>query len=173
MKINKHIALIGLSGSGKSTIAKVFVNTNPQYKLIDTDRYIVEKQKQSVNQIFQVNGETYFRNLENNLIKFVFPQAKPHMIACGGGLPCYNNLIQTLKDNCTVIYLFAHVDVLLHRLENQSAERPLLAHQNLQNKLSQLLNSRKAIYNQAHHIVDVSNKSIEDIVIEIKNITDL
>ena len=64
-KDNKNIILIGFMGCGKTTFGK-WIEQNRTRKFIDTDDFIVEHQKCSINDIFAEHGEEYFRNLETD-----------------------------------------------------------------------------------------------------------
>ena len=60
--MSKNIVLTGLSGSGKTTIGNLLQKKFPDFSFIDTDAMIVQKQGRSINEIFKVDGEEFFRN---------------------------------------------------------------------------------------------------------------
>ena len=63
MKLNKNLVLIGMMGSGKSSIGKI-LSKKLEFEFIDTDNKIEEIEKKTISEIFKKNGEKYFRNIE-------------------------------------------------------------------------------------------------------------
>lgn len=68
MSKQKNIILIGFMGCGKTTCAKWIANNKP-FDFIDTDQCIVNKEGRSINEIFDRDGEPYFRKLETMVLK--------------------------------------------------------------------------------------------------------
>ena len=79
----KTIVLTGMSGSGKSTVAK-YLSEKFALETFDIDELIVKKENKSINEIFAQNGEKYFRNLEAQIIQDIF-QPEDILISLGGG----------------------------------------------------------------------------------------
>lgn len=136
-----------MMGSGKSTVGNMLAD-QLAFSFIDTDVFIVQNEGQSIRTLFETEGETYFRLLEQKVIESL---PKDNMVvACGGGLPCFNGLMSELKERGTVIYLEAPIGILLQRLENHQ-DRPLYLDKD---QFKQLFNQRESIYKQAHHTLD-------------------
>jgi len=76
MKLNKSLVLVGMMGSGKSLIGKI-LSKKLDYDFIDTDKKIEEIEKKTISEIFENNGEKYFRNIEETIslkmLKLVIP----------------------------------------------------------------------------------------------------
>ena len=70
MKINKNLVLVGMMGSGKSSIGKI-LSKKLEFEFIDTDNKIEEIEKKTISEIFKKNGEKYFRNIELLSIKYL------------------------------------------------------------------------------------------------------
>ena len=66
MKTNKNLVLLGMMGSGKSTIGK-FLSKKTDYKFIDVDEKIEEEKNLSISDIFEKYGENYFRKIEKEM----------------------------------------------------------------------------------------------------------
>lgn len=117
--------LVGLPGSGKSTISKE-LSRLLQYPVYDTDDIICEKEQCSIERIFEEKGETYFREYEKKVLHelLALPDA---IISTGGGLPCFYDNMDTINKNGISIFLDPEPEAITERLwahENQN--RPLL-----------------------------------------------
>lgn len=158
----KKIFLIGMMGCGKTTIGKLLAQ---QLKLsfIDTDELIVREEARSIREIFQENGALYFRQLEKKRIEQL-PDT-PSVVACGGGLPCFEQNLDVLSKQGVVIYLKAEAQVLFERIKT-SNERPLL--ETLAN-FEQLYQQREPTYQKAHFVIN-ANQSTEIVTNEIISI---
>ena len=163
------VYLIGFMGVGKSTIGKK-IALQHKVNFIDTDAFIEEKLGYSIHIAFQKDGENAFREMESDLI---YKIKKKHIISCGGGLPIYNNNMQHLLKNGTVIYLKASTKSIYNRLKNQTESRPLInkiQKEDLKDFIREKLNERNEIYSMAHHIVETDNKSEIGILREINSL---
>ncbi|MFM7007698.1 MAG: shikimate kinase [Flavobacteriales bacterium] len=157
--VNKPIFLIGMMGSGKSTVGSELAKRF-NLSFIDTDAQIMFEEGRSVNSIFEEQGEAYFRLLEKKQIDQVLDNAC--VVACGGGLPCHGNLMAQLLAKGTVVYLKASAAVLYERCQNDTA-RPLRRDFS---SFQSLFNDRVAIYEKAPIVVDAA-QTIDEIVVEI------
>lgn len=155
----RNIFLIGMMGSGKSTIGALLAE-QLGYHFIDTDAFIEKQEGQSVAEIFRDKGAAHFRKLEKALVDEL-PSGNA-VIACGGGLPCYNNLLENIKQNGVVVYLKGNPDQLYKRISTHT-NRPLLADIN---GFRLLLKDREAWYENADVVVSVE-VSLDDVLVNI------
>jgi shikimate kinase len=155
------VFLIGMMGAGKSTVGRCLAKTL-KYKFLDTDQLIEEQEKRTIESIFKENGESYFRNIERDIINQF--NNKTSVYSTGGGLPIYNKNIHKLKDIGQVIYLKTSIGELLNNRINNNTSRPLF-----QDSISfeNLLKQREPIYCEADFVVTTDSKSPEEIAIEI------
>lgn len=157
--IEKSIFLIGMMGSGKTTVG-VRLAEALGLPFFDTDALIESAAGRSVQQIFEQDGEAYFRAQERQLIAN-WPE-EVGVVACGGGLPCFFDHLALLKEKGTVIYLEAMPALLYERIKGE-ATRPKLTNYN---SFEQLLADREVVYNKAHFKVD-AKQSVEEIIAEV------
>ncbi|MGQ2885461.1 shikimate kinase [Campylobacter coli] len=162
MKV-KNIVFIGFMGSGKSTLARALAK-DLDLVFLDSDFLIEQKFNQKVSEIFAQKGENFFREQEQKMSDF-FSSCEKACIATGGGFVNVSNL----KKVGFCVYLKASFEYLKKRLsENEIAKRPLF-YDEVQAK--RLYNERLNKYEQkANLILDVENKSIDELVIEIKKV---
>lgn len=165
----KNISLIGMMGSGKSTIGNLLSQLLSSYKFIDTDECIVTNQKMSINDIFDLKGEEYFRNIETSILKEVL-SSNNQIVSTGGGIILKEENRTLLKQNSIVIYLQASSDVLFERVKNNK-DRPLLNVSDMKKKIECLLDKREALYRDCSDFIIVTeNKTVEEIIVEIEGI---
>jgi shikimate kinase len=139
----KHLILIGLMGSGKSTVGAA-LHALTRLPLLDSDKAIETAENMPITTLFKKNGEAYFRQLEAGFCETLFNRP-PHIISTGGGiiLSAYNRHL--LKENGTVFWLHAPIEELEKRLKDD-ASRPLLHQKPLLPTLKTLLENRQPLY---------------------------
>lgn len=159
-----NIVLVGLMGAGKSTVGKALAK-DLKYDFIDIDEEIVKSEKMSINDIFKLKSETYFRELETKTIE-KFAQSNNVVISLGGGA-FENKKNQTILLNTSkVFYLKASIETLFERIKTDNS-RPLLKCDDPKEKLKELLKKREPNYTKAHYTIDANN-SLEQIIKNIK-----
>lgn len=99
----KNIILIGMMGCGKTTVGELLAS-RLRRKLVDTDRFIERQEGMSVSEIFETQGEGYFRSLEAGVAQ-ALSLRQDLVIACGGGLPLQEGAMAALKESGTVVWL--------------------------------------------------------------------
>lgn len=167
MKTNNNIILIGYMGCGKTTLGKKTAQAM-KYRFVDTDDLVEEKEGCSISELFRDKGEPYFRKCETAVLQSLCAQKSGMIIASGGGLPLIEENAELLHRLGTVIYLKAEEATLVHRLKNDT-KRPLLATENLQEKVHQMLLLREPVYEKvADHIIQVDALSIYELINKIE-----
>ena len=147
------IVLTGMMGSGKTTVGK-FLARILKFDFVDLDNEIEKSEGKSITQIFNDNGEQYFRFLEKEKVQ-EYINSKNTVLSLGGGTFEDKETQKLLKKNGIVIYLKASPSTLLKRT-NFSLET-----------LSFILNKREKNYEKAHHIIEVDNKTKKETVKKI------
>lgn len=168
------IILMGYMASGKSTYGKILSN-KLNYSFIDLDDYIEEKESLSVSRIFKTKGEIYFRKKETEYLNALLKNETNLILSLGGGTPCYgNNMDAILKaENVVSVYLKASIKTLVNNLKDEKSQRPLIADIKTDELLAEFIGKhlfeRAYFYNQADKIVDTDNKSVEDIIKDLRS----
>ena len=160
----KTIVLIGMMGSGKTTIGKL-LGKKLTLRSIDIDVIIEQNEKRTVSEIFQNEGEKYFRNIERETIKKNFTN-KDLIISLGGGAFEDQLTQELLLKNSTVIYLKTSPNVILERIKNNT-NRPLLKNQMTVEKIQSIILQRQKNYELANITILTDNKNTDKIVEEI------
>lgn len=120
-----RIFIVGLPGSGKSTIGKT-LSLKTGYRFLDTDELIISKENQSIEDIFKNKGEDYFRKCEQQSLQEAIA-GDNSVISTGGGLPCFFENMQVINNSGISIFLNVPPATIANRLwttENQ--HRPLI-----------------------------------------------
>jgi shikimate kinase len=169
----RKIILLGYMGCGKSTIAKTLSKIIGM-PFVDLDKYIEDKTNLSINAIFKKHGEIYFRKVEHEAFLELLNSSEPIIIGLGGGTPCYANNHELLKgENVLSIYLRASIVTLFNRLSLNKSKRPLIAHKSdeeMKEFIAMHLFERSFYYNQAQYKVNVDDKTIDQVVLDIVSI---
>ena len=163
MKLNKNLVLIGMMGSGKSSIGKI-LSKKLEFEFIDTDNKIEEIEKKTISEIFKINGEKYFRNIEE-VISLKSLKLNNKVIALGGG-GYINPIIRkyTLK-NCISVWLDWKNETLINRIKN-SKKRPLAMKLDSL-ELQKLINKRSTMYNLSDYKINCDKLDKKQIVEKI------
>ena len=152
----KNIVLIGMPACGKSTIG-YWLSKKIGYPLLDTDKYLEEKENRIISDIFSNEGEEYFRNLETKYLKEL-SEKEGFIISTGGGAVKKKENIDILKKNGIVIFLNREINDISK--ENHK-HRPLL--QDI-NNIQKLYDERIDLYKKYSDIIIKNNDDMGIIV---------
>ena len=165
------IVLLGYMASGKSTIGRE-ISKKLDMKFIDLDDYISKREKRSISEIFKVEGEIYFRKIESSYLGEILNSKDSFILSLGGGTPCYsNNMELILNSEASSTYIKADIKTLASRLTAEKNKRPLVADledDKLLEFVAKHLFERRFFYEQASITVHTEDKSIEEIITEIR-----
>tara|TARA_X000000950_G_scaffold258280_1_gene325535 strand:+ start:201 stop:803 length:603 start_codon:yes stop_codon:yes gene_type:complete len=160
MEIKKNIVLLGMMGSGKSTIGSLLAKKLDRV-LIDIDKVIEKMQNQKISQIFELKGEAYFRELEFN-ITTQFLNDNDKLISLGGGAFMNKELRKIIKQNSKSFWLHWNAKTLIKRIKNND-KRPIVKNMN-QAEIKKLINERNKIYYFADFKIICENLKKSEIV---------
>jgi len=170
------IFLLGLSGSGKSTVGRILAERLGK-PLFDIDALIEKECGKRIATIFAQQGEEHFRALETSVLARVASTEQSAVIATGGGIVVRRENLTLMRKHGVCIYLSVDPATALQRLRAQHAVaqvdgispeiRPLLAGSDPLTKLQNLLTTRAERYEDAHFTCSTEGKSAEQVAQEI------
>jgi len=162
MELAGNFFLVGLMGAGKTTVGRTLARHTGK-TFYDSDHEIERKTGVKITTIFDIEGESRFREREKQIIAELC-QLQDIVLATGGGaiLAPENRLV--LKAHGTVIYLRAQIDDILARTKHDKT-RPLLQTANPREKLAQLYQQRDPLYMEiADVVIDTSSQNVNSLV---------
>jgi shikimate kinase len=160
----RHIVLVGLPGSGKSTVGKLVAEALGT-KVIDIDSLLVREMGMPILQIFGMVGEPRFREMERSAVKAA-QGGDPCVIVPGGGWAAQPGQMEEAMQTCLLLYLQCQAATASKRSE-QGEARPLLAGPDPGQKMRTLLEEREPFYRLAHHEVNAESVSAEAVAAEV------
>ena len=152
-------------GAGKSTIGPILANTIG-WDSCDLDLLIEKQQGKKIRQIFEQEGEKFFRRIEAEMLHEISTKSNL-VVSLGGGTMASENNLAILKKSGTTIYLKASADSFYKRLKYKR-DRPSLnvnesenfTKDKLVDRINDLMNKRKKFYEQADITVNTDNSSV-------------
>lgn len=152
-------------GAGKSFLGKQ-LSESLGIPFIDSDNSIENQEGNSISEIFQTKGEAYFRTKEKEFIQNI-SITNEYVLACGGGLPCFNELMEKLNELGTTVYLRNSNATLLNRLILEKNKRPLIAdltEEEIEKTISEKISEREKYYLKADIVLEEADQSIVKII---------
>lgn len=156
-------------GCGKSYVGRLLA-AKMGFQFVDADNVIENTEGVKIAQIFANQGETYFRQIESQILRG-FQKWDNMVVATGGGAPCFHNSMDWMNENGITVYLKASPELLLSRLKNESDHRPILGGRtddDLLHFIEQKLEERNSFYSKATITIEQKSDG-EHIVTDIIN----
>ncbi len=148
-------------GTGKTTIGRA-VAFRLKYQLFDSDHEIEREEGRTIPEIFDQEGEPYFRRLERRFVEAGHP-AEKCVVACGGGLIVPPGVLDFLRGKGVVICLHASLDTVLTRTST-NRNRPLLNVEDPRERIKALYAEREPIYKRAGAVILTDHRPTSDII---------
>lgn len=163
------IFLIGFMGSGKTHRGRE-LSQKLNLPFFDLDEQVVNSENKSINEIFEQDGEEYFRLKEKEVLHIITESHSSFVMACGGGSPCYFNNIEYMNQSGTTVWLNTPIPVLYERLAKERNKRPLLKNlsdEQLRAFIIKKFSDRKIYYEQADVFVEDENIGLDQFIEKI------
>lgn len=157
MTIEKNLVLIGMPGSGKTTISEI-LSGKVGMKLLNIDRYIEKNEGKTISDIF-LNGEDHFRKIESEAVE-VISRETGTIIDTGGGVIKNPNNIQLLRENGVIVFINRPLENIISDLD--IGHRPLF--KDGKEKIYRLFEERYDIYKNSCDYELVNDKDIDHII---------
>ncbi len=158
-----NIVLIGMPGSGKTTLGRIIAE-KLGFAFYDSDKVIESTTQKTVSKIFDEHGESYFRDLETKTLTSLSALDNA-VISTGGGVVERPENIDILKKSGTVLFINRPLEDIMENIN--TSHRPLL--KDGKDKLKELYNRRINLYKEGCHIEILNSGSIDDTVEKITN----
>lgn len=159
----RHLVLVGLMGTGKSTVGRLLAHRLAR-PLIDTDDEVERRAGRSVREIFASDGEEEFRRLERDVLADALADPTPSVVAAAGGVVLSQENRGRLRTSpCRVVWLRASPRALVPRVRG-GGHRPLLD-ADPESTLVSMAETREALYREVADLtVDVEAMSPAEVV---------
>ena len=149
-RVKKSVFLIGFMGVGKSSIT-LELGHLLGLDTVEMDDYIVQQEGRSIPEIFDQDGEGYFRQVERAVV-VTLGEGEHRVISCGGGTPMRECNVVEMKKNGRVVLLTAKPETILDRVKDNH-DRPLLENNKTVPFIADLMEKRRAKYEAAADII--------------------
>ena len=157
MKADK-IYLVGFMAAGKTTVARALAK-RLEWRAVDVDDLIEERERLKVSEIFARHGEPYFRSAERAVL-FAHLEPRHLIVATGGGTFADPVNRAAINRDGVSVWLDAPLDRIIDRLP-VDGRRPLAADRT---ELERLYHARRAAYALAHVRLDAGRASVDALV---------
>ena len=164
----RNIVLVGFMASGKTSVGRALAQ-RAGWPLVDADDVIVARAGKPIHLIFSEDGEPAFRDLERQVVRDLCGGER-QVIASGGGAFVDAQNRDVMLAGGRVFFLSASPAVILRRLQDDDAGgpiRPLLAVDDPESRIAELLAQRMPAYTLAHHTVDTDALTADEVAAQI------
>ena len=160
MEPRGNLVLLGFMGTGKSAVGRR-VAALAGASFFEMDAELEQRAGKPISRIFSEDGEPAFRAMESRLAE-EWGRKEGAVISCGGGVVLRAENLRALETNGLLVCLTARPEVLLERTA-RSKKRPLLAGEDPEKKIRDLLAARAPAYAKIPVQVDTSDASLDEL----------
>lgn len=159
---NLHIVLIGMMGSGKTTVGR-FLAAQLGWPLVDLDTMLIAEMGMSISDAFALHGEPWFREQESAKLLEVLRRESAQVLSPGGGVVLSADNRTALANHARTVWLRATPETIVKRV-GSALGRPLLA-ANPEERVRRIDAERAPLYAQtAGVVIDVDDLSTPQVV---------
>ncbi len=158
-----NVVLVGFMGAGKTVCGRLLARRLGRC-FVETDDMITAREGRSIPEIFQHHGEARFRELEGEMLERLRLKSGD-VIATGGGLPCRDGHVDTLKSIGTVVWLRGDLAALRERA-GRAGDRPMLSGRSAED-VERLYRQREPYYARADLTIDTTGLGVDQVVMRM------
>jgi shikimate kinase len=158
-----NVVLVGFMGAGKTVCGRLLARRLGRC-FVETDDMITAREGRSIPEIFQHHGEARFRELEGEMLERLRLKSGD-VIATGGGLPCRDGHMDTLKSIGTVVWLRGDLTALRERA-GRAGDRPMLSGRSAED-VERLYREREPYYARADLTIDTTGLGVDQVVMRM------
>lgn len=164
-RLKKTVVMVGMMGAGKTAVGTALAR-QLAVPFLDSDDEIVRAADRSIAEIFERDGEAFFRARETEVLSRLL-RGTPSVLSTGGGAFLSDRNRTLIKASGVSVWLRADLDLLWHRVRHK-ATRPLLRTANPRETLRELYDARVPFYSQADVVVDsVADMSVDSMALRV------
>lgn len=170
IKVTKPIVLVGIMGSGKSTVGKKLAR-KLHMQFYDSDQIIEEREGLKVVDIHDYRGEAYFRTQEEKVIKEILRYGAI-ILSTGGGSFANEEVRNLIKEKAISIWLYSDIETIYERISRRNT-RPGLNGENKREILENIINEQYPLLEQADIKINSGNADahfiVDNILLKLKD----
>jgi shikimate kinase len=164
-----HLILVGLPGSGKTTVGRAVAEKLGR-AFVDFDEEIVRRESMTIAEIFGSKGEQHFRNIERKLTQEL-AKTSGMIVAPGGGWMTNPEGVALVRPPAHILYLKVRPETALKRLGADVSTRPLLMRADPLTELKRLFTERSAAYEKADTVMEADLLYFQGVVDSVVALT--
>jgi XRE family aerobic/anaerobic benzoate catabolism transcriptional regulator len=164
------VALLGLRGAGKSTVGAALASRH-RVPFVEVDHAIERAAGLELGQIFEMHGEAYYRRLEREVLHRLLATPGAAVLATGGSIVTDAENYALLRRRARTVWLRARAEDHWQRVVEQGDARPMGQNPQAFAELRALLQARAALYAEAHHVIDTSGHTVDQVVDAVAHVT--
>jgi len=160
-----NLIMVGFMASGKTSVGRRLAH-RLGYAFLDTDHFIESKIGCTIPEIFSIQGEAYFRDLETRLASRLH-KLENTVISTGGGMIITPGNQERLQAAGVIVFLKARKQDIIERLKRDSRRPKAREDGDLETTVANLMTARLPVYEQADIILETGGKSVNRVCGEI------
>ena len=170
LAVRRHtpVALLGVRGAGKSTVGAALA-TRLGVRFVELDQTIEQAAGLALGELFELHGEAHYRHLERDALRRVL-DGSPLVLATGGSIVSDRDSFAFLRQRTRTVWLRARAEDHWDRVIRQGDRRPMGENPHALAQLRALMSARESLYAAAHHVVETSGRSLDQVVAAVQQV---